>query len=306
MQRILLKKGKRYKLFIHVFFILLSLIFILPFIMVISISLSGEEAIASTMGGYSLLPRDFTFDAYLKAFKNSEQIIEGYKLTILSSVIGTMLTLFSAGMTGYVLSRSNFRYRKILTFLVFFTMLFSGGTIPTYIIYTKYYNLGNTLWVYLLPALTGGAWNILMIRTFCLGIPESLFESAKLDGAREFTIFFRIVVPLSKPVFASVGFMTLVARWNDWQTSLVYIRDSKLFTIQYILQRILNDAEFLKKIARDPMFQGSGIDIKEVLAEPTETLKFAMCVIATGPMLLVFPFFQKYFEKGMVGGAVKG
>ncbi|MBO5197804.1 MAG: carbohydrate ABC transporter permease [Lachnospiraceae bacterium] len=302
----LLKKGNRYKIGIHIFFILFSLLFILPMIMVVSVSFSSEDAVTSTFGGYSLLPREFTLDAYKLAFKNPETVINGYIVTIITSIAGTLLNLMSAGMCAYALARPNFRYKKIVTFIVFFTMLFGGGTIPTYIIYTKYYHLGNTIWVYILPALSGGAWNILMIRTFMQSLPESLFESAKIDGAAELTIFWKIGLPLSKPVFATVAFTGLIGRWNDWSTSLVYIRDSRLYTLQYSLQKILNEAEFLKALVKNPLFQNAGIDISEVAAEPTETLKYAMCVIAAGPMLVIFPFFQKYFEKGMVVGAVKG
>ena len=302
----LLKKGNRYKIGIHIFFILFSLLFILPMIMVVSVSFSSEDAVTSTFGGYSLLPREFTLDAYKLAFKNPETVINGYIVTIITSIAGTLLNLMSAGMCAYALARPNFRYKKIVTFIVFFTMLFGGGTIHTYIIYTKYYHLGNTIWVYILPALSGGAWNILMIRTFMQSLPESLFESAKIDGAAELTIFWKIGLPLSKPVFATVAFTGLIGRWNDWSTSLVYIRDSRLYTLQYSLQKILNEAEFLKALVKNPLFQNAGIDISEVAAEPTETLKYAMCVIAAGPMLVIFPFFQKYFEKGMVVGAVKG
>lgn len=305
MHKSILKKGNRYKIAIHVFFILFSLLFILPFLIIISISFSSEDVITSAAGGYSLLPRDFSLDAYRMAFKNPDQVLNSYLVTIFTSVVGTLITLASAGMTGYVLSRSNFRYKRIITFLVFFTMLFGGGTIPTYIIYTKYYHLGNNILIYLLPCLAGGAWNILMIRTFCRSIPESLFESAKIDGAAEFTIFFKIVLPLSKPVFATVGFLTLLGKWNDWQTSLIYIRDSKLYTLQYSLQKILNDAQFLKSIAQNPLLTTDMLR-SEALNQPIETLKYAMCVIAAGPMLVIFPFFQKYFEKGMVVGAVKG
>lgn len=298
-------KGKRYKISIHIFFILFSMLFVLPFIMVISISLSSEAAITSGTGGYSLFPRDFSLDAYKMAFEEPEKIVDGYKTTILTSVVGTLITLMSAGMTGYVLSRSNFRYKRFVTFMVFFTMLFGGGTIPTYVIFTKYYHLGNSIWIYLLPSITGGAWNILMIRTFFKSIPESLFESAKMDGAKEFTIFFRIALPLSKPVFATVGFLVLLGKWNDWQTSLIYIRDSSLYTLQYYLQRILNDAEFLKAVANNSAINSDIVASLEA-NRPTETLKFALCVIAAGPMLAVFPFFQKYFQKGMVVGAIKG
>lgn len=299
------RKGNRYRIPMHIFMILFSLLFILPFIMVISISFSSEEAVTSTTGGYSLLPREFTTEAYETAFANPEEVGYAYAVTIFTSVLGTVVTLVSAGMTGYVLSRKNFRYRKFVTCIVFFTMLFGGGTIPTYIVYTKYYHLGDTLWIYILPALVGGAWNILMIRTFCSSVPESLFESAKIDGAQELAIFFKIMVPLCKPVLASVGFLTLLGKWNDWQTSLIYIRDWHLYTIQYYLQRILNDAAFLKSVASNPLYRPEMLE--EMLAEqPIETLKYALCVIAAGPMLLVFPFFQKYFEKGMVVGAVKG
>lgn len=299
------KKGNRYKIAIHIFLILFCLLFILPFVMVISISFSSEELVTSGQGGYSLFPRGFTLDAYKMAFENPVKIAYAYRTTIIASVVGTLLTLLSAGMTGYVLSRKNFRYRKFVTFIVFFTMLFGGGTIPTYIVYTRYYHLGNSFWIYLLPALQGGAWNILMIRTFISGIPEALFESAEIDGAKEFTIFFRIALPLSKPVFASIGFLALLGRWNDWQTSLIYIRDWHMFTIQYYLQKILSEAEFLKQVANDSLLnaQVAG-DLLENM--PTETLKYALCVIAAGPMLVIFPFFQKYFSKGMVVGAVKG
>ncbi len=299
------RKGNRYKIGIHIFFVLFSLLFILPFIMIVSISFSSEASITSGLGGYSLFPREFSMDAYKVAFEEPTEILNAYRTTIITSVVGTLIVLMSAGMTGYVLSRSNFRYRKFVTFMVFFTMLFGGGTIPTYIIFTKYYHLGNSIWIYIIPSICGGAWNILMIRTFFKSIPEALFESAKIDGAKEFTIFFRIGLPLSKPVFATIGFLTLLGKWNDWQTSLIYIRDSHLYTLQYYLQRILNDAEFVKQMAN---LSNISSDILASLQnnQPIETLKFALCVIAAGPMIAVFPFFQKYFEKGMVVGSVKG
>ena len=300
------KKGKRYKIAIHIFFILFSLIFIIPFVMIVSISFSSEKIIKDVTTGYGLLPRGFTLDAYKLAFKNPESLLDGYFVTAFTSVVGTIISVFTAAMTAYPLSRGSFRYKKIVTWIIFFTMLFSGGTIPTYVIYTKYYHLGNSIWIYLLPSFMGGAWNTFMIRTFYKSIPESLFESAKLDGAKEFTIFFRIALVLSKPVIATIGFMSLVARWNDWNTSLVYIRDSSLYTLQYLLQRILNDAEFMKSLINNPLISNAGIDVSEIVSQPVITLRYAMCVIAAGPMLFIFPFFQKYFEKGMVVGSVKG
>ena len=305
MNKAIWNKGQRYKIFIHLIFILLSLCFILPVVMVISISFSSEAAVTSTTGGYSLFPRDFTLDAYEMAFGNSNEVLTAYQVTIAQALLGTVLQLIVAGMIAYALSRSSFAYKRPITFFVFFTMLFGGGMIPTYIIYANYYHLRDNFLVYILPGIAGGAWNTLMIRTFFKGIPESLFESARLDGASEFRCFWQIALPLSKPVFATVGFMTLVAKWNDWNTSLLYIRNEKLYTTQYLLQRILNDAQFIKEMAESNALLNAGIDLGN-FAQPTETLKYAMCVIAAGPMLVVFPFFQKYFVKGTTVGAVKG
>lgn len=297
------KKGQRYKILIHLLFLIISLCYILPLVLVVSVSFSSETSV--TMGtGYSLFPQEFTLDAYKMAFSNKSQMVMAYIVTIAEAVLGTALVLLVAGMISYALSRSNFAYRGVITFIVFFTMLFSGGMIPTYVVYSSYYHLDDTFWIYILPGIAGGAWNTLMMRTFFKGIPESLFESAKLDGASELKIFMKIAAPLSKPVLATVGFMTLVGKWNDWNTSLVYIRNQNLYTLQYLLQRILNEAEFLKSVLENNMLAGSMVD--EVLHQPTETLKYAMCVIAAGPMLIVFPFFQKYFVKGTTIGAVKG
>ena len=156
----------------------------------------------------------------------------------------------------------------------------------------------------ILPAITGGAWNTMVFRTFFKGLPETLFEAAYLDGASELRIFFSVVLPLSTPVFASLGFMALVARWNDYTTSMIYIRNESLYTLQYLLQRMMDQAEFMKNLANNPMMSGSvSLDTSML---PSESLKFAMCVIAAGPMLVVFPFFQKYFAQGLTIGAVKG
>lgn len=300
------KKGQRYKILIHLFFILFSLCFILPIVMVVSISLSSESSVTAMGAGYSLLPRDFTLEAYKLAFANPTRILRAYAVTIAESVLGTAGSLILCGMLAYAISRTNFAYKKVITFIVFFTMLFNGGLIPTYIVYTRYYHLGDSFWVYILPGIAGGAWNTLMVRTFFQGIPESLFESAKIDGASELKTFWKIALPLSKPVFATVGFMTLIGKWNDWNTSLVYIRNSSLHTLQYLLQRILNEAEMVKNLAQEGLLDSGAIDISTLVTTPTETMRYALCVIAAGPMLLVFPLFQKYFVKGTTIGAVKG
>ena len=181
-------------------------------------------------------------------------------------------------------------------------MLFSGGLVPHYIINTKYLNLTDSFWVYILPSLAT-AYHILILRTFFKGLPASLTEAAKIDGASEFTIFRVIVLPLSKPVLATVSLLTLLSKWNDWQTSLLYILDNNKFSLQYLLQKILREADFLKKISEQ-----NNVIVSENYSQtqPVESMRFAMAILAAGPMMVVFPFFQKYFTKGLTIGAVKG
>ena len=300
------KKGSRYKIPIYLFFILICITYIVPLMLIISASLSSEAALNTTVGGngkFSLFPQQFTLDAYKLAFENPTPVLRVYFITAAQSIVGTVLSCVVCGMIAYAISRSSFSWRKPITFIVFFTMLFGGGTIPTYIIYTKYYGLGNSFWIYILPGITGGAWNTLMIKTFFRQLPQSLFESAKLDGASELTIFARIAVPLSKPVFATISFMMLIGKWQDWNTSLIYVRNDKLYTIQYFLQKILMEQEFLKRLSTDPELTNIISDVQAT--QPMETLKYALCIIAAGPMMVVFPFFQKYLVKGITVGSVK-
>lgn len=296
-----MKKGKLADVILHIFFILLCACFVIPLILIISASFTSESYLTSG-NGLSLIPKEFTTDAYQTAFHNGARMIRAYLITIAQAAIGTLLACVIAGMAAYPLSRSNFRFRRPVTIIIFFTMLFSAGMIPTYIVYSKYYGISNSFWVYILPGMAGGAWNTMVFRTFFKGLPESLFESAHLDGAKELTIFFKIVVPLSTPVFASLGFMTLVTRWNDYTTSMIYIRDENLYTLQYLLQRLMEEAAFLKNLSQTAMGNITG----SITDMPSESLKFALCVVAAGPMLAIFPFFQKYFSQGLTIGAVKG
>ncbi len=301
---------KRFRLsrgLIHVFFCLFSLLYVLPLVLILSISFSSEKSVTSTTAlnaGYHLIPTEFSLESYEMALRSPDQMLRAYWITASQAVIGTVGSCLVIGMIAYPLSRSNFAFRKPITFLVFFTMLFGGGLIPTYIIYSNVYKLGNSYWIYILPGLAGGAWNTLVIRTFFKSLPEALFESAKIDGAREMTIFMRIAFPLSTPAFATIGFLMLVAKWNDWNTSLIYIRDQSLYTLQYLLQRILNEAKFLMDMAASG--KASQITAVQTMRLPLETLRYAMCVIAAGPMLIIFPLFQKYFAAGLTVGAVKG
>jgi len=285
------------QLLLHIFFIIVSLLYIVPFMMMISISFSSEAAMR--MGGFSIFPRVFTTEAYELAFRNPAQLLQAYKVTIIFTVIGTVLSVFIMSLMAYALSRPNFFIRKQMTFFIFFTMLFSGGLPPTYLLIVRYLHLNNTIWVYIIPGLVS-AWNIIIMRTNFQQIPSSLIESAKIDGASEPYIYSRIVMPLSVPVLATIAFFFFVGKWNDWFTSVVYIKDPTLFSLQYMLQRILQEVEFLKQMARE----NSTADAQQDF--PTEGFRYAMAILTSGPVLVIFPLFQKYFSKGLTVGSVKG
>ena len=244
-------RDRAFKRFVYIFFFLMCACFVLPLIVVISASFTSEQALTS--GGFSLLPRDFTLDAYKSAFSSGTRVLRAYGVTIFQAVVGTVLSSLVAALAAYPLSRSNFRFRRPITVFIFFTMLFGAGMIPNYIIFAKYYKLADSIWIYILPGITGGAWNTMVFRTFFKGLPETLFEAAYLDGASELRIFFSVVLPLSTPVFASLGFMALVARWNDYTTSMIYIRNE-------------SRSSFLSSILIDNKKGGSGYEEDRIRA----------------------------------------
>lgn len=300
MQTKKIKKIFNYKVVVHLIFILMCASFVIPLLYVISLSLTPEDVISSQ--GYKLIPETLDFAAYKLIFSNQTQLINSYKVTILFSLATTGLSMIVMTMVAYALSREQFASRQVVTFFIYFTMLFSGGLIPSYIINTKYLHLSNNFWVYVLPSLAS-AYYILILRTFFKGIPSSLVEAAKLDGASEAKIFISIVLPLSKPVLATVSLLTLLSKWNDWQTSLLYIMDKELYSLQYLLQKILRETEFLEQI-----FENTNLVLNASIMEtsPIESMRFAMVILAAGPMMIIFPFFQKYFTRGLTLGAVKG
>lgn len=291
------KKKEKTSIWVHLFFIIFAFLCIVPFLIIISASLSGETDLA--INGFSVLPRKIDFTAYAYLFKNPEIIINSYVVTILITVIGTFLAVMFMSMAAYCLSRTNFRFKGILTFFIFFPTLFSGGLVPSYIINTQYLHLTDRLAALVLPSLIN-VFHIIMLRTFFKQLPEALFEAAKIDGASEYHIFFKLVLPLSKPVIATVAFLSALAKWNEWYNAMLYIRDDRLVPLQYLLQRMMmNLRALLDAMQNAPAM----VNIQDL---PGENLRMAMLVVAIGPMLLIFPLFQKYFVRGMTVGAVKG
>jgi len=290
-------KKKHGQIVLHLVFIFISIVFIAPLLLVISSSLSSEDALMR--GGFTLIPRGFTTQAYQMIFEKPIQIFNSYRTTILYSFAGTMLGVLIMGLMAYPLARPNFVLRKPVNFIVLFTMLFSGGMVPSYLVNTRYLHLDNTIWIYILPALVV-AYHVFVLKAGYKGVPEELIDAAKVDGANEFYICFKIVMPLSKATLATIAFLNLVSLWNNWMTSSIYIQNPELYSLQYLLQRILKEAEFMKQLAEE----GQLLSISGLT--PLESLRYAMAIVMAGPMLVIFPFFQKYFVKGMTLGAVKG
>lgn len=283
------------KTIFYLIMVAISLMYILPLVMMISISISSDAAI--TNYGYTLFPKEVSFEAYRLASQNPGQIIQSYKVTAAFSVLSTILSTLVTVMAAYPLARQNFKLKKPFTFFLFITTLFSGGMVPLYILCTRYLHLGDTFWIYVLPGLVT-AFNVFLYRTSIKELPPEMIEAARIDGAGEIKIFAKIVLPLCVPLMATLGFMHLMGKWNDWNTCLLYIRNPKLYSLQYLLQRIINEADYVKSLSVNGQFSANDL--------PSESLKYATAIIASGPMMVIFPFFQKYLSKGITMGSVKG
>lgn len=283
-----------FRLIGYPFLFLFAIICILPFLLVIGSSFSSEQEIARY--GYSFIPKEPTLDSYRSIFKNASSIVRAYGITIFITVVGTALSTFINMMTGYVLMRKDFRWRNKFSFYFFFTTLFSGGLMPWYMVCIALGFKDNIL-ALIVPSLVS-VWNIILVKGFVSGIPYEITESAKIDGAGDFQIFIKLIWPLSTPVIATIGLFTALGYWNSWYNTMLFINDSNLYSLQYLHYKLINDAQALRQIAAE-----SGEVINTV---PIESMKMALTVIVTGPILLLYPFVQRYFIKGLTLGAVKG
>ncbi|MBE5040082.1 carbohydrate ABC transporter permease [Ructibacterium gallinarum] len=290
------KKSLFFNITVNILFIVICFCCIVPLLLVFSISITPEKLIAQN--GYQLIPQQISFYAYTYIFKNSFSIWHSYGVTIFVTAVGTLIGLSLTSLIAYPLSRKDVKYRNYISMYLFFTMLFNGGLVPTYILITKYLHLKNNIWVLILPMLVG-PWNVMLMRNFFkTGVPSAIIESAKIDGAGEFQTFLKIVVPISKPAFATVGLFVILAYWNDWWLALLYIDEQSLMPLQYTLQSILLNIQILMSNINSQTHQVTEI--------PSESARMALCMLAVGPIVLVYPFLQKYIVKGMTVGAVKG
>lgn len=282
---------------IYFVLIVLCLFILLPCLNILALSFNdGADA---ARGGVYFWPRVFSLENYKEVFADGS-IMKAYKISIARTFIGTFLSLMVTSFAAFALKEENLPGRKILTILITFTMLFSGGTIPTYIQYKNLHIL-NTFWVYVLPSLVSVTY-LLMMRTFFESIPASLMESAKLDGCGYFKIYFKILLPLSKPVIAVIGLYTAVNHWNDWFAGAFYMNSSKLWPVQTVLQQMLSRA----MASQQEVSTAAQAIAHTANAVTSDSLKMAAVVITTVPILCIYPFVQKYFAKGVMLGAVKG
>ncbi|MFC4598679.1 carbohydrate ABC transporter permease [Cohnella hongkongensis] len=292
-------KERMYQSLVNLTMGLLSLLCVLPFVLLFSSSITAQSEII--VSGYRFIPSKIDFEAYEYLLNDAASIVRAYGVTVTVTAIGTAASLAMTTLVAYPLSRKDLPHRNFFSFYIFFTMLFNGGLVPLYLVYTKLFDFKNTLWALIVPIALVNAFYVIITRTFFQStIPIEVIESGKIDGAGEFKIFYRIVLPLSLPILATVGLFQTIHFWNDWFNGLIFLTDSSLYSIQNLLNRILLDAQFLSTM-------DFGTAQGELLAGiPTMTVRLAIAVIGVIPILVIYPFFQRFFVQGLTVGAVKG
>lgn len=284
---------------VHIILILLSAACLFPFLLLFMASITDEQSIVKD--GYTLFPSHFSFAAYDYLWNQASTMARSYGITILITIVGTFVGLLISSLLAYPLSRKDMPIRGFLAFIVFFTLLFNGGLVPTYLVYTELFHMKNTLLALIVPGLLTNGFFVLLIRSFfSTSIPVPIIESAYIDGASEFKIFYKIVLPLSLPILATIGLMLTISYWNDWFNGLIYITEPKLFSIQNLLNRMLSNIQFLQQNNLGGNSSAAAASI------PMNSVRMAMAVIGIVPIICIYPFFQRYFVKGLTIGAVKG
>lgn len=282
------------KVIIYIVLSLFAIYCVIPFVTVISSSLSSESSILRD--GYSIVPREFTLAAYNLIFKD-DTIYRAYGVTIFVTLVGTALAMLVTCALAYPLSIRALKFKNGINFYVYFTMLFHGGLVANYLLISKYLGMKDSIWVLIIPALIS-PWNMFLMRNFFKSVDESLAESAKIDGANDIYIFYKIVLPISMPALATVGLFYAMGFWNKWFEAMLFISDENKFPLQYLVMRIMNNADFANELS-------AKISLPNYVV-PTLSTRLATTVVTIGPIIFLYPFLQKYFVKGLMVGAVKG
>lgn len=296
----MVNNNKAFRIGVNGILILLSFACLLPFLLLAISSITDEGTLMRN--GYTLFPAKISMNAYVYLFTSATAIFRAYGVTVFVTVVGTTFNLILTVLLAYPLSRRDLPLRNFFSFVIFFTMLFNGGLVPSYIMWTQLFHIKNTIWALIVPYFMLNAFYVIMMRTyFTSNIPIEIIEAAKIDGAKEFGILGKIILPLSKPILATVGLMVGLIYWNDWLNGLYFLTETKLFSIQNILNRMIQDAQFLSSNA-GASAQAGGL----MQNLPSISLKMAVAVIGALPIMIIYPFFQKYFVKGITVGGVKG
>ena len=276
-----------------------TVMIVIPFILLFIASLTDSTEIA--LSGYSFFPKKWSLEAYAYIWNEKEQIFRAYFVTIIVTAIGTTISLLITMMYAYALAKEDYPGKKFFTLYLLFTMLFNGGLVPTYTMYTRYLNLKNTIWALLIPALLMSAMNVILVRSYIQNnIPKALTEAAYIDGASEYRIFVQLILPLSKPIAVVIGMFIGVGYWNDWTNGLYYVTDNKLYSIQQLLNNMMKNIEYLSSNSTAAAMSAGALDI------PKATVRMAIAVVGILPILVIYPYVQKFFVKGIALGAVKG
>lgn len=294
----MIEKNNHFQVMANVCMIVLCLFCLLPLWLLIASSVTNERALIKY--GYSLIPREPDLAAYKYILVDSTQLIRGYAISVVVTVSGTAANLAMTTLFAYPLSRRDLPGRKGISFFLFFTMLFNGGLVPSYIMWTQTFHIKNTLWALMVPNLLMGAFNVIMMRTYLTtNIPEEVIDAAKIDGAGEGRILLEIVLPMSRAILSTLALLVGLGYWNDWLNGLYYISNDKYYSIQVLLNKMLLDTQFLMSSAS----KGLNIDTSQL---PSTGIKMAIAVMGILPVMVVYPFLQKYLVKGITIGAVKG
>lgn len=294
----MVEKGKAFRIFSNVLMILIGICSIAPFLLLIMSSVTDEQSLVSN--GYSFFPKEYSLYAYKYLLADSTSMVRAYSISILVTAVGTVANLLLTTLYAYPLSRKDLPGRNIFAFYLFFTMLFSGGLVPSYIMWSRTFHINNTIFALIVPNLMLGAFNVIMMRTyFTTNIPDAVIEAARIDGAGEIRILYRIVLPMAMPIMATIGLLVGLAYWNDWQNGLYYLTDDRLFSVQVLLMDIQRNIDSLRRSAS----QGASVSLANL---PSTGVRMAITVMGILPIMIIYPFVQKYFVKGIAIGAVKG
>ena len=296
------KQKERNSIVIIVAYVVLGIISfmcIAPVVLMAVASFTDNDVL--NLCGYTYFPQKWSLEAYEFLIKQGTVISKSFLNSILVTFMGTALGIMVTVLLAYTISRKELVGRKLIMLFVFFTMLFNGGMVPTYLMYTQIFHIKNTMWALLFPHLLVNGFNVLLVRTFFNeNIPEVLLEAARIDGAGEISIFRNVVLPISKPILATIGLLVGVGYWNDWYNGLLFVTDVNYYTLQNFLNKIMTDLQFLSQN------MSATSDVNSIIANvPSGTVRMAMAFIGALPVIIVFPFFQKYFTKGITVGAVK-